>query len=46
MLRRGVALAEIALLLRHSSINTTTLYAKLIVMALQTLAQPCPGGAK
>jgi site-specific recombinase XerD len=46
MLRRGEALADIALLLRHSSINTTSLYAKVDLMALQTLAQPWPGGAK
>ena len=46
MLRRGAALADIALLLRHSSINTTTLYAKVDLTALQTLTQPWPGGAK
>lgn len=46
MLRQGASLADIALLLRHSSINTTTLYAKVDLAALQTLAQPWPGGAK
>ncbi len=46
MLRKGAALAEIALLLRHSSINTTTVYAKVDLTALQTLAQPWPGGDK
>lgn len=46
MLRQGAALAEIALLLRHSSINTTTVYAKVDLTALRTLAQPWPGGAK
>jgi site-specific recombinase XerD len=46
MLRQGAALADIALLLRHSSINTTTLYAKVDLMALQPLAQPWPGGDK
>lgn len=46
MLRRGAALTDIALLLRHSSINTTTLYAKVDLIALQALAQPWPGGAK
>jgi site-specific recombinase XerD len=46
MLRRGTALADIALLLRHSNINTTLLYAKVDLTALQTLAQPWPGGAK
>lgn len=46
MLRQGAALADIALLLRHSSINTTTLYAKVDLMALRPLAQPWPGGDK
>jgi len=46
MLRQGAALTDIALLLRHSSINTTTLYAKVDLIALQALAQPWPGGAK
>lgn len=46
MLRRGAALTDIALLLRHSSINTTALYAKVDLTALRTLAQPWPGGAK
>lgn len=46
MLRQGAALADIALLLRHSSINTTTLYAKVDLAALRPLAQPWPGGAK
>ena len=46
MLRQGAALAEIALILRHSSINTTTIYAKVDVTALQTLAQLWPGGVK
>jgi site-specific recombinase XerD len=46
MLRQGAALADIALLLRHSSINTTTIYAKVDLMALRPLAQPWPGGDK
>ena len=45
MLRQGAALSEIALLLRHRSLNTTTLYAKVDLTALRTLAQPWIGGA-
>lgn len=46
MLRQGAALADIALLLRHRSIDTTVLYAKVDLTALRTIAQPWPGGAK
>lgn len=44
MLRQGATLADIALLLRHRSLNTTTIYAKVDLMALRTLAQSWPGG--
>ena len=37
MLRQGAALADIALLLRHRSLNTTTLYAKVNLTALRAL---------
>jgi len=46
MLRQGASLAEIAQLLRHQSFNTTTLYAKVDLATLQTLAQPWPGGVR
>ncbi len=46
MLRQGSSLTDIALLLRHSSINTTALYAKVDLTALRAIAQPWPGGAK
>jgi len=46
MLRQGASLADIAHLLRHRSFNTTTLYAKVDLVALQTLAQPWPGGVQ
>ena len=46
MLRQGAALAHIALLLRHRSLNTTTLYAKVDLVSLRTLAQPWPGGVQ
>jgi site-specific recombinase XerD len=45
MLRQGAALAHIALLLRHRSLNTTILYAKVDLESLRSLAQPWPGGA-
>lgn len=44
MLRRGATLAQIAQVLRHRSVTTTALYAKVDRMALRELAQPWPGG--
>lgn len=46
MLRQGASLAEIAQLLRHRSFDTTTLYAKVDLATLRTLAQPWPGGVR
>lgn len=42
MLRQGATLYDVAAVLRHRSIETTTLYAKVDVNALQDIAQPWP----
>lgn len=42
MLRQGASLQEISALLRHRSIETTQIYAKIDVAALQRIAQPWP----
>jgi site-specific recombinase XerD len=44
MLRRGGSLAEIAQVLRHRSLATTAIYAKVDRTALRELVQPWPGG--
>lgn len=44
MLRHGSSLAEIAQVLRHRTLMTTAIYAKVDRDALRTLAQPWPGG--
>jgi site-specific recombinase XerD len=46
MLRRGASLTEIGDILRHRSLQTTTIYAKVDLQALRTLALPWPGGAR
>jgi site-specific recombinase XerD len=43
MLRRGASLGEIGELLRHRNVQTTTIYAKVDLVALRTLAQPWLG---
>jgi integrase/recombinase XerD len=43
LLRQGAALPEIAQLLRHKSLQTTTIYAKVDRTALSTLALAWPG---
>jgi site-specific recombinase XerD len=42
MLRQGASLQEISALLRHRSVETTQIYAKVDVRALQQIAQPWP----
>lgn len=44
MLRRGATLTQIAQVLRHRSVTTTALYAKVDRTALRQLTQPWPGG--
>jgi site-specific recombinase XerD len=46
MLHRGASLAEIGELLRHRNTQTTTIYAKVDLKALRTLALPWPGGVR
>jgi integrase/recombinase XerD len=46
MLRRGASLSEIGEVLRHRSLQTTTIYAKVDLNALRPLALPWPGGAR
>lgn len=46
LLRHGASLAEIGALLRHRSVNTTALYAKVDFAALRPLALPWPGGLR
>lgn len=42
MLRHGASLQDIAVLLRHRSIETTQIYAKVDVTSLRRIAQPWP----
>lgn len=42
MLRRGASLQDIAAILRHRSIETTQIYAKVDVTTLRQIAQPWP----
>jgi integrase/recombinase XerD len=43
MLHRGANLIEIAQVLRHSDLGTTSDYAKIDRAALQAVVQPWPG---
>jgi site-specific recombinase XerD len=42
MLRKGASLQDIAAILRHRSIETTQIYAKVDVTTLRQIAQPWP----
>jgi integrase/recombinase XerD len=44
MLRAGASLPEVAQVLRHRSVATTTIYAKVDHLSLRELAMPWPGG--
>ena len=44
--RSGATLSEIGQLLRHESHDTTRIYAKVDIEALQTLSLPWPGGVQ
>ena len=44
MVEVGVALPEIALVLRHSSLSSSVEYARVDIQALRAVAQPWPGG--
>jgi site-specific recombinase XerD len=43
MLRAGASLPEVAQVLRHRTLATTTIYAKVDHRSLRTLAMPWPG---
>ena len=43
LLRNGASLEDIAVILRHRSIQTTQIYAKVDVTSLRSIAQPWPG---
>ena len=45
LLKRGASLTEIGQLLRHSTLNTTQIYAKVDIAALRNIALPWPGEA-
>ena len=46
LLRSGATLSQIGQLLRHESHDTTRIYAKVDIEALQTLSLPWPGGVQ
>jgi len=46
MLQQGASLQEIGEVLRHQSPQTTSIYARVDLSALRSLALPWPGGAR
>jgi site-specific recombinase XerD len=46
MLERGASFAEIGEVLRHRSPQTTSIYARVDIGSLRSLALPWPGGAR
>ncbi|WP_287306641.1 tyrosine-type recombinase/integrase [Mesorhizobium sp.] len=46
LLRSGASFAEISQLLRHRSVDSTRIYAKLDIEKLRELSLPWPGGAE
>jgi integrase/recombinase XerD len=46
MLQHGASLEEIGEVLRHRSPQTTSIYARVDISALRSLALPWPGGAR
>jgi integrase/recombinase XerD len=44
MLKQGASLSEIGDLLRHRRPDTTTIYAKVDLVSLRSIALPWPGG--
>jgi site-specific recombinase XerD len=46
MLRKGAPLTEIGEVLRHRLVDTTAIYAKVDLVALQALARPWPAGGE
>ncbi|CAN5447164.1 site-specific integrase [soil metagenome] len=46
MLRKGASLSEIGELLRHQSVRTTGIYAKVDLISLRSISMPWPGGAQ
>jgi site-specific recombinase XerD len=46
MLQRGASLGEIGEVLRHQSPQSTSIYARVDIDALRTLALPWPGGVQ